>query len=152
MGEPVDGTRPLRSVKRSPALKRSAGVKLSPPLERRRALRQEKRRELAIQIWRLLVMLLTGTILGWSLLRFGWNLEGTDRILISGDVGIDPAAVAKVGGFQFPKPLLEINPQTLEARLLKDLPIQTAVVERRLFPARLELPDSSHPCSEPSGG
>ena len=140
MGEPVDGTRPLRSVKRSPALKRQRpAVKLSPQLERRRALRQEKRRELAIQIWRLVVMLLTGTVLGWSLLRFGWTLEGTDRILISGDVGIDPAAVAKVGGFQFPKPLLEINPQTLEARLLKDLPIQTAVVERRLFPARLEL-------------
>ena len=119
--------------------KQRSPVKLSPQLERRRALRQEKRRDLAIQAWRLVVLLSTSTLLGWSLLRFGWSIEGTDGILIRGDIAMDPAVIAKVGGFQFPQPLLEISPHALEQRLLKELPVRTASVERRLFPARLEL-------------
>jgi len=127
-------------VKRPIAAKRQRSpVKLSPQLERRRALRQEKQRDLAIQVWRLVVLLSTTTVLGWSLLRFGWTLEGTDSIVISGDVGLDPAVIAKVGGFQFPQPLLEIRPKALEQELLTDLPVRTVRVERRLFPARLEL-------------
>ena len=127
-------------MKRPIAAKRQRSpVKLSPQLERRRALRQEKQRDLAIQVWRLVVLLSTTTVLGWSLLRFGWTLEGTDSIVISGDVGLDPAVIAKVGGFQFPQPLLEIRPKALEQELLTDLPVRTVRVERRLFPARLEL-------------
>ena len=127
-------------MKRPIAAKRQRSpVKLSPQLERRRALRQEKQRDLAIQVWRLVVLLSTTTVLGWSLLRFGWTLEGTDSIVISGDVGLDPAVIAKVGGFQFPQPLLEIRPKALEQELLMDLPVRTVRVERRLFPARLEL-------------
>lgn len=140
MGQPAHGAGPLRSVKRPIAAKRQRSpVKLSPQLERRRALRQEKQRDLAIQVWRLVVLLSTTTVLGWSLLRFGWTLEGTDSIVISGDVGLDPAVIAKVGGFQFPQPLLEIRPKALEQELLMDLPVRTVRVERRLFPARLEL-------------
>ena len=127
-------------MKRPIAAKRQRSpVKLSPQLERRRALRQEKQRDLAIQVWRLVMLLSTTTVLGWSLLRFGWTLEGTDSIVISGDVGLDPAVIAKVGGFQFPQPLLEIRPKALEQELLTDLPVRTVRVERRLFPARLEL-------------
>ncbi|MGB1416392.1 MAG: cell division protein FtsQ/DivIB [Synechococcus sp.] len=114
-------------------------VNLSPQLERRRALRRDKRRALSIQIWRCLVLLSTTTVLGWSLLRFGWNLEGSDAIVIRGDVGLDPALVAKIGGFQFPHPLLDISPHALEQRLLQDLPVQSVRIERRVFPARLEL-------------
>lgn len=126
------------SPKKSDKKQRSP-IKLSPQLERRRALRQEKRRDLAVQVWRLAVLLSTSTVLGWSMLRFGWSIEGTDGILISGDIAMDPAVIAKVGGFKFPQPLLEISPHTLEQQLLKELPVRTANVERRLFPARLEL-------------
>ena len=119
--------------------KRRSPIKLSPQLERRRALRQEKRRDLAVQVWRLVVLLSTSTVLGWSMLRFGWSIEGTDGILISGDIAMDPVVIAKVGGFQFPQPLFEISPNALQQQLLKELPVRTANVERRLFPARLEL-------------
>jgi len=114
-------------------------VKFSPQLERRRALRREKQRELLIQLWRVTALLLTSAGLGWLLLRFGWTLEGTNQVVIRGDTRIRAELVAKVGGLNFPQPLFEINPADVETRLLKDLPVRTASVERRLFPARLNV-------------
>ena len=114
-------------------------VKFSPQLERRRALRREKQRELLIQLWRVTALLLTSAGLGWLLLRFGWTLEGTNQVVIHGDTRIRAELVAKVGGLNFPQPLFEINPAELETRLLKDLPVRTVSVERRLFPARLKV-------------
>ena len=61
---------------------------LSPQLARRRELRQRKRRELAVQTWRVVICLLLGSGLGWLLLRHGWTMDSIDRIVISGNTGL----------------------------------------------------------------
>jgi cell division protein FtsQ len=114
-------------------------VTLTPQLERRRALRRQQRQQLLIQLWRVVVLLLLSTGLGWILLRHGWTLEGTNQVIVRGDTGISPDLVSKVGGLSFPQPLLEINLKTLEAQLRQELPVQSAQAERRLLPARLDV-------------
>ena len=96
----------------------------SPQLERRRALRRQKRQELLGNSWRTLALLSLSGSLGWMLLRFGWMLEGTSQVMVLGNSGLAPERVAAAGEFSFPKPLLEINPAQLERQLNRDLPVQ----------------------------
>jgi len=102
-------------------------------------MRREKRRELQIQIWRLLVLLLASAGFGWLLLRHGWTLNDQEQLLVRGDTGIKPELVARIGGLKFPQPLLEISPSDMESKLLNNLPVRAVSVERRAFPARLEI-------------
>ncbi len=112
---------------------------LSPQLARRRELRQRKRRELAVQTWRVVICLVFGSGLGWLLLRHGWTMDNIDRIVISGDSGLNAEQVAQSGQLSFPQPLFQVSPADLERQLLRDLPVQSASVERRLYPARIEV-------------
>ena len=112
---------------------------LSPQRARRRELRQRKRRELGVQAWRVAICLLLGSGLGWLLLRHGWTMDSIDRIVISGDTGLRAEQVAQAGQLSFPQPLFEVSPAELERQLLRDLPVQSASIERRLHPARLEV-------------
>ena len=112
---------------------------LSPQLARRRELRQRKRRELAVQTWRVVICLLLGSGLGWLLLRHGWTMDSIDRIVISGNTGLRAEQVAQAGQLSFPQPLFEVSPAELERQLLRELPVQSASIERRLHPARLEV-------------
>ena len=112
---------------------------LSPQLARRRELRRRKRRELAVHTWRIVICLLLGSGLGWLLLRHGWSMDSVDRILISGDSGLSAKQVAQSGQLSFPQPLFAMSPRELERQLLRDLPLQSASVERRLHPARIEV-------------
>ncbi len=125
--------------KQAPAKRERKAVTLTPQLERRRALRRQQRQQLLIQIWRVLVLLLLSSGLGWILLRHGWSLEGTNQVIVRGDTGISPDLVSRVGGLSFPQPLLEINLKTLETQLREELPVKSAQAERRLLPARLEV-------------
>ena len=72
-------------TKQAPAKRQRKPVTLTPQLERRRALRRQQRAQLLIQIWRVLVLLLLSTGLGWILLRHGWTLEGTNQVIVRGD-------------------------------------------------------------------
>ena len=112
---------------------------LSPQRARRRELRQRKRRELAVQTWRVVICLLLGSGLGWLLLRHGWSMDSIDNIVISGDTGLRAEQVAQAGQLSFPQPLFEVSPAKLERQLLRELPVQSASIERRLHPARLEV-------------
>ena len=53
--------------------KRKSQGPLPPGVERRRRLRQERRQERLIQLWRLVFFLLTATGLSWLLLTLGWS-------------------------------------------------------------------------------
>ena len=112
---------------------------LSPQRARRRELRQRKRRELAVQTWRVVICLLLGSGLGWLLLRHGWSMDSIDNIVISGDTGLRAEQVVQAGQLSFPQPLFEVSPAELERQLLRELPVQSASIERRLHPARLEV-------------
>jgi cell division protein FtsQ len=85
------------------------------------------------------ICLLLGSGLGWLLLRHGWSMDSIDRIVISGDSGLRAEQVAQVGQLSFPQPLFQVSPAELERQLLRDLPVKSATVERRLHPARIEV-------------
>ena len=112
---------------------------VSPQLERRRALRRQKRTQFLIYTWRTLSLLSLSTVLGWSLLRFGWTLKGSDQVVVRGETTFNSTIVSEVAQFNFPQLLLEINPSELEQTLRENLPIQSVQVSRHMLPTRLEV-------------
>ena len=132
----------------SPDASRKKGLKLGrrksqgplpPGVERRRRLRQERRQERLIQLWRLVFFLLTATGLSWLLLTLGWSLRSETQIQISGSKRMDQKVVVKAAGLTFPQSLLSIEPGQIEALLMQELPVQKASVQRHLFPPGLEI-------------
>lgn len=117
----------------------SAERSLAPGVERRRRLRQERRRERLIQLWRLSLFSGSATALTWLLLGIGWTLPGLEQLQVTGSERISADAVSKAARLSFPLPLLNLNPRDLERTLLKELPVQSAVVRRRLLPPGLEV-------------
>ena len=112
---------------------------VSPQIARRRELRRRSRQARLIQLWRLFVLLILSSGMGWILLRHGWTVESANQLLVSGDAGVDSARVAQAAELNFPVPLLEVSPRELELKLLQTLPVRTAQVRRHMLPARLEV-------------
>ena len=132
----------------SPDASRKKGLKLGqrksqgplpPGVERRRRLRQERRQERLIQLWRLVFFLLTATGLSWLLLTLGWSLRSETQIQISGSKRMDQKVVVKAAGLTFPQSLLSLEPGQIEAQLMQELPVQEASVQRHLLPPGLEI-------------
>ena len=108
-------------------------------MERRRRLRQERRQELLIQLWRLVFFLLTATGLSWLLLTLGWSLRSASQIQISGSQRMDENVVVKAAGLSFPQSLLGLEPGQIETKLMQELPVQEVSVQRRLLPPGLDI-------------
>jgi cell division protein FtsQ len=119
--------------------KRKSQGPLPPGVERRRRLRQERRQERLIQLWRLVFFLLTATGLSWLLLTLGWNLRSASQIQISGNQQIDENVVVKAAGLSFPQSLLSLEPGQIETKLMQELPVQKVAVQRRLLPPGLDI-------------
>ena len=119
--------------------KRKSQGPLPPGVERRRRLRQERRQELLIQLWRLVFFLLTATGLSWLLLTLGWNLRSASQIQISGSQRMDENVVVKAAGLSFPQSLLSLEPGQIETKLMQELPVQEVSVQRRLLPPGLDI-------------
>lgn len=118
--------------------RRSSGP-LPPGVERRRRLRQERRRERLIHAWR--IILFSGTSLGlaWVLLSAGWSLRSQDQLTVQGSDRLGTDAVVKAAGLRFPRPLITVEPSRLERRLMAELPVQSVSVQRRLVPPGLDI-------------
>ena len=112
---------------------------LPPGVERRRRLRQERRQERLIQLWRLVFFLLTATGLSWLLLTLGWSLRSASQIQISGSQRMDETVVVKAAGLTFPQSLLSLEPGEIETKLMQELPVQEVSVQRRLLPPGLDI-------------
>ena len=146
MDGPADVSSPLRLV--SPEASSKKGFKLGkrksqgplpPGVERRRRLRQERRQERLIQLWRLVFFLLTATGLSWLLLTLGWSLRSASQIQISGSQRMDENVVVKAAGLSFPQSLLVLEPGEIETKLMQELPVQEVSVQRRLLPPGLNI-------------
>ena len=146
MDGPADVSSPLRLV--SPEASSKKGFKLGkrksqgplpPGVERRRRLRQERRQERLIQLWRLVFFLLTATGLSWLLLTLGWSLRSASQIQISGSQRMDETVVVKAAGLSFPQSLLSLEPGEIETKLIQELPVQEVSVQRRLLPPGLNI-------------
>ena len=119
--------------------KRKSQGPLPPGVERRRRLRQERRQERLIQLWRLVFFLLTATGLSWLLLTLGWSLRSASQIQISGSQRMDEKVVVKAAGLSFPQSLLSLEPGQIESKLMQELPVQEVSVQRRLLPPGLDI-------------
>ena len=146
MDGPADVSSPLRLV--SPEASSKKGFKLGkrksqgplpPGVERRRRLRQERRQERLIQLWRLVFFLLTATGLSWLLLSLGWSLRSASQIQISGSQRMDETVVVNAAGLSFPQSLLSLEPGEIETKLMQELPVQEVSVQRRLLPPGLNI-------------
>ena len=119
--------------------KRKSQGPLPPGVERRRRLRQERRQERLIQLWRLGFFLLTATGLSWLLLTLGWSLRSASQIQISGSQRMDEHVVVKAAGLSFPLSLLSLEPGEIEFKLMQELPVKEVSVQRRLLPPSLDI-------------
>ena len=146
MDGPADVSSPLRLV--SPEASSKKGFKLGkrksqgplpPGVERRRRLRQERRQERLIQLWRLVFFLLTATGLSWLLLTLGWSLRSASQIQISGSQRMDETVVVNAAGLSLPQSLLSLEPGEIETKLMQELPVQEVSVQRRLLPPGLNI-------------
>ena len=112
---------------------------LPPGVERRRRLRQERRRERLIQIWRILLLGGVSGGLIWVLLSAGWSLRSQQQLTVRGSERLGSEAVVKAAGLRFPRPLITLEPGLLERRLQAELPVQSVSVKRRLVPPGLDI-------------
>ncbi len=127
---------------RNKGTKRSKGKsqgQLPPGVERRRRLRQERRQERLIQLWRLVFFLTAATGLSWLLLTLGWSLRSAEQIEIRGSQRMGQNVVVNAAGLTFPESLLSIEPAQIEQKLMQELPVQEASVQRRLLPPGLDI-------------
>ncbi len=110
-----------------------------PGVERRRRLRQQRRQEQLIYLWRMLTFISIAAGLGWVLLSQGWSLNNAKQIHVQGSRNIQTNTVIKAGELHFPQPLLGFNPKELEQTLLRKLPLNSVVVQRRLLPPGIDV-------------
>ena len=118
---------------------RGSSGPLPPGVERRRRLREERRRERLIQSWRILLYGGVSTGLIWVLLSTGWSLRSQQQLTVKGSERLGTDAVVKAAGLRFPRPLITLEPGRLERRLLAELPVESVSVQRRLVPPGLEV-------------
>ena len=107
--------------------------------QRRKELRQQRRRERLRNLWRILVLTGSATGLGWVLLREGWVLRSPSQIEVLGSRQVSRDQVIREGQLQLPLQLLSLRPQQLTARLSSGLPVEQVQVTRLMLPPRLRI-------------
>ena len=127
----------MRPVSRVSTNNKSSQRPVSAQVARRRDLRRQRRQTLLLQLWRFVALLLLSGGFSWILLRHGWTLRSPEAVILTGGAALETSQVIEAAKLRFPQPLLEISPRALENQLVRELPVRTAQVERRMLPARL---------------
>ncbi len=107
--------------------------------ERRRELRQQRRRERLRQLWRFVAFSGVAFGLGYALLRHGWVLTSPKQIEVIGSRQVQPEQIVQVSNLHFPLPLLTLQPNRLAAELSAALPVDQVQVQRLMAPPRLRV-------------
>lgn len=107
--------------------------------ERRKALRQQRRRERLRQLWRFVVFTATAAGLGTVLLRHGWVLSSADQVEVIGSRQVRREQVIQAADLRFPLPLLTLQPNRIADDLSMALPVDQVQVQRLMAPPRLRV-------------
>ena len=110
-----------------------------PGTERRRQLRQQRRRERLRNLWRFLVLLALAGGLGYGLLRQGWVLTGPNQVEVVGSQQVGADQVVQAARLTFPQPLLSLHPKRIAEALASALPVEQVQVSRLMAPPRLRV-------------
>ena len=112
---------------------------LRPGAERRRQLRQERRADRLLNLWRLVVFSAMAGGLGYGLLTQGWTLRSPSQVEVSGSRLVNRAQVIQAAGLSFPQPLLALQPRQIIQTLSTALPVENVRVSRLMLPPRLRV-------------
>ncbi|MFQ6537605.1 MULTISPECIES: cell division protein FtsQ/DivIB [Aphanothece] len=112
---------------------------LPPGAERRRQLRQQRRRERLRNLWRLLVLAGLAAALGYGLLRQGWTLTGPEQVEVLGSRQVKADQVIQAAKLRFPQTLLGLEPRRIADELAATLPVEQVQVIRLMAPPRLRV-------------
>ena len=129
----------MRPVSRVSSNNKSSQRPVSAQVARRRELRRQRRQTLLLQLWRFVAMLILSGGFSWILLRHGWTLRSREAVILTGGAALETNQVIEAAKLRFPSPLLEVGPRELEQQLVGALPVHSAHVQRRMFPARLVI-------------
>ena len=129
----------MRPVSRVSTNNKSSQRPVSAQVARRRDLRRQRRQTLLLQLWRFVALLLLSGGFSWILLRHGWTLRSPEAVILTGGAALESNQVIEAAKLRFPSPLLEVSPRELEQQLVGVLPVHSAHVQRRMFPARLVI-------------
>ena len=129
----------MRPVSRVSTNNQSSQRPVSAQVARRRDLRRQRRQTLLLQLWRFVALLLLSGGFSWILLRHGWTLRSPEAVILTGGAALESNQVIEAAKLRFPSPLLEVSPRELEQQLVGALPVHSAHVQRRMFPARLVI-------------
>lgn len=108
--------------------------------ERRRALRQQRRRRNLQHLWR--VLAISGLAVGaiWLIRNPFWLLlQGRDQVTVNGNEMLAEGTVHDLLALEYPQRIFDIKPEQLVEQLQSQAPIAHAQVERQLFPPRVEI-------------
>ena len=112
---------------------------LRPGAERRRQLRQERRADRLLNLWRLVVFSAMAGGLGYGLLTQGWTLRSPSQVEVSGSRLVSRDQVIQAAGLSFPQPLLALQPRQIIQTLTTALPVENVRVSRLMLPPRLRV-------------
>jgi cell division protein FtsQ len=112
---------------------------LRPGAERRRQLRQERRADRLLNLWRLVVFSAMAGGLGYGLLTQGWTLRSPSQVEVSGSRLVNRDQVIQAAGLSFPQPLLALQPRQIIQTLSTALPVENVRVSRLMLPPRLRV-------------
>jgi cell division protein FtsQ len=112
---------------------------LRPGAERRRQLRQERRADRLLNLWRLVVFSAMAGGLGYGLLTQGWTLRSPSQVEVSGSRLVSRDQVIQAAGLSFPQPLLTLQPRQIIQTLSTALPVENVRVSRLMLPPRLRV-------------
>jgi cell division protein FtsQ len=112
---------------------------LRPGAERRRQLRQERRADRLLNLWRLVVFSAMAGGLGYGLLTQGWTLRSPSQVEVSGSRLVSRDQVIQAAGLSFPQPLLALQPRQIIQTLSTALPVENVRVSRLMLPPRLRV-------------
>ncbi|NET49164.1 MAG: FtsQ-type POTRA domain-containing protein, partial [Merismopedia sp. SIO2A8] len=112
--------------------------------KRRQQLRQQRRWNAIRTLWQFFIVASLAGGTGWLMSRPGWIIHDSSAIEIEGTFFLAPDMVRSQLPIDYPKSLVAIPTDQLEAHLKSLDPIADVVIHRQLFPPRLTVQLQEH--------
>ncbi len=105
--------------------------------ERRRTLRRQRGQRVFKYVWRLMLVGAAAGGLIWLMGQPIWLVRSAEQITIKGNQAMSADSLKGLVPVDYPKSLLKVKPNELEAALLEQAPLTDARISRRLIPPGL---------------
>lgn len=107
--------------------------------DRQQQLIRQRKQRFQQGIWRTFVILGLTVGLGWAVCQPEWHIRQSDQITLSGNEQIDRQTLEHLMVLQFPTSLIRFKPQTLISQLKASAHLSHVIVNRKLFPPRVNV-------------